>query len=136
MFYFKTIDIPVNKGANSRLGKIERFVSTRALLIYVCSLVRNAGKVYASRRAFWVRMRVSAERQWRGRIKSDGGEIENSHKVTGLLKAISLVIWIPFFPTKNVLHDKNRKFSMRVFSCRFFSNRFSWPFKDLKRLNA
>ena len=59
-----------------------------------------------------------------------------SRKVKVLLKAISLVIWIPFFPTKNVLHDKNRTFSMRVFSCRFFSNRFSWPFKDLKRLNA
>ena len=45
------------------------------------------------------------------------------------LKAISLV---PYFPTKNVLHDKNRTFSMRVFSCRFFSIRFSWPFQDLK----
>ena len=45
------------------------------------------------------------------------------------LKAISLV---PYFPTKNVLHDKNRTFSMRVFSCRFFSSRFSWPFQDLK----
>ena len=59
-------------------------LSTRASssFLYVCSLERNAGKVYAFRRAFWVRMRISAERQQRGRIKSDGGEIENSRKVT------------------------------------------------------
>ena len=44
------------------------------------------------RRAFCMRMRASAERQWRGRIKSDGGKIENSRKVTVLLKAISLVL--------------------------------------------
>ena len=56
-------------------------------------------------------------------------EIENSRKVTVLLKAISLVLWIPYFPLKNALHDKKWKFSTRVFSCRFFSSRFSWPFK-------
>ena len=33
---------------------------------------------------------------------------------------------------KNVLHDKNWTFSTQVFSCRFFSSRFSWPFKDFK----
>ena len=49
-------------------------------------------KVPANRRAFCMRMRASAERQWRGRIKSDGGKIENSRKVTVLLKAISLVL--------------------------------------------
>ena len=59
-------------------------------------------------------------------------EIENSPKVTVLLKAISLVLWIPYFPLKNALHDKKRTFSTRVFSCRFFSSRFSWPFKDFK----
>ena len=55
-------------------------------------------------------------------------------KVTVFLKAISLVLWIPYFPTKNILHDKNRTFSTRVFTCRFFSSRFSWPFKDLHTL--
>ena len=53
-------------------------------------------------------------------------------EVTVLLKAISLVLWIVYFPTKNVLHDKNRTFSTRVFSCEIFSSRFSWPFKDFK----
>ena len=33
---------------------------------------------------------------------------------------------------KNVLHYKNWTFSTQVFSCRFFSSRFSWPFKDFK----
>ena len=57
-------------------------------------------------------------------------EIENSREVTVLLKAISLLFWIPYFHTKNVFYDKNRTFSTRVFSCRFFSNRFCWTFKD------
>ena len=43
-------------------------------------------------------------------------EIENSRKVTVLLKAISLVLWISYFPTKHILHDKNRTFSKRDFS--------------------
>ena len=59
-------------------------------------------------------------------------KIENSRKVTVLLKAISLVLWIPYSPTKNVLHDKNWTFSTRIGSCRFFSSRFPWPFKDFK----
>ena len=63
-------------------------------------------------------------------------EIENSREVTVLLKAILLLFWIPYFPTKNVFYDKNRTFSTRVFSCRFFSSRFCWTFKDFKRLNA
>ena len=54
-------------------------------------------------------------------------EIESP--VTVLLKANSLVLWIPYFPTKNVLHEKNRTFSTRVFSCKFFSTSFSWPFE-------
>ena len=49
-----------------------------------------------------------------------------ARKVTVLLKAISLVFWIPFFPTKSILHDKNRTFSTRDFTCRFFSSRFSF----------
>ena len=62
-------------------------------------------------------------------------EIENSRKlVTIPLKAISLVLWVPYFPTKNAPRDKNWTFSMRVFSGRFFSSRFSWPFKDFKEL--
>ena len=60
------------------------------------------------------------------------GNRKLARKVTVLLKAISLVLWIPYFPTKNILHDKNRTFSTRVFTCRFFSSRFSWPFKDFQ----
>ena len=33
-------------------------------------------------------------------------EIENSREVTVLLTVILLVLWIPYFPTKNVLRDK------------------------------
>ena len=33
---------------------------------------------------------------------------------------------------KNIRHDKNRTFSTRVFTRRFFSSRFSWPFKDFQ----
>ena len=50
-------------------------------------------------------------------------------KVTVLLKAISLVLSMLYFPTKNIIHDKNRTFSRRVFSCRLFSSRFSCPLK-------
>ena len=57
------------------------------------------------------------------------GNRKLARKVTVLLKAISLVLWIPYFRTKNILHDKNRTFSTRVFTCRFFSSRFYWPFK-------
>ena len=42
-------------------------------------------------------------------------EIENSRKGKVLLKATSFVLWIPYFPTKNILYDKNRTFSTRVF---------------------
>ena len=59
-------------------------------------------------------------------------EIENSREVTVLLKAISLVLWIVYFPTKNVLHDKNRTFSTRVFSCRFSAVGFLDLLKTLK----
>ena len=61
------------------------------------------------------------------------GNRKLARKVTVLLKAISLVLWMPYFPTRNVLHDKNQAFSTRVSSCRFFSRRFSWPFKDRTR---
>ena len=57
------------------------------------------------------------------------GNRKLARKVTVLLKAISLLLWILYFPTKNTLHDKNRTFFTRVFSCRFFSSRFSWPLK-------
>ena len=30
---------------------------------------------------------------------------------------------MPYFPTRNVLHDKKKAFSTRVFSCSFFSGR-------------
>ena len=60
------------------------------------------------------------------------GNRKLARKVTVLLKAISLVLWIPYFRTKNILHDKNRTFSTRIFTCRFFSSRFSWPLKTFK----
>ena len=59
-----------------------------------------------NRRAFCMRMRASAERQYRGRIKSDGGKSKTRVKL----------LWIPYFPTKNVLNDKNRTFSKLDFS--------------------
>ena len=60
------------------------------------------------------------------------GNRKLARKVTVLLKAISLVLWIPYFPTKNFLHDKNRTFPTRGFTCRFFSSGFSWPLKDFQ----
>ena len=60
------------------------------------------------------------------------GNRKLARKVTILLKAISFVLWIPHFPTKNILHDKNRAFSMQVFTCRIFSSRFSWPLRTFK----
>ena len=60
------------------------------------------------------------------------GNRKLARKITVLLKAISLVLWIPYFPTKNIRHDKNRTFSTRVFTRRFFRSRFSWPFKDFQ----
>ena len=63
-----------------------------------------------------MRMRASAERQLAWAHQIWWREIENSRKLTILLKAISLVLWISYFPTKNVLHDKNRTFSKRDFS--------------------
>ena len=57
------------------------------------------------------------------------GNWKLARKVTILLKAISFVLWIPYFPTKKVLYEKKRTFSTRVSTCRFFSSRFSWPLK-------
>ena len=92
--------------------------------------IQQEGILHAHACIRWTTI-VGAHQIWRR-------EIENSRKVTFLLKAISLVLWIPYFPTKNGLHDKNWTFSTRVLSCRFFmtSSRFSWPFQDFKRLNA
>ena len=63
-------------------------------------------------------------------------EIENSRELTVIWRAIYLVLWIQYFPTKTVLHinDKQTDVFYAGFSCRFFSGRFSRPF--LKRLNA
>ena len=55
----------------------------------------------------WTTIEYGHQIWWRG--------IENWRKGTVLLKAISFVLWIPYFPTKNILHDKNRTFSTRVF---------------------
>ena len=55
----------------------------------------------------WTTIECGHQIWWRG--------IENWRKGTVLLKAISFVLWIPYFPTKNILHDKNRTFSTRVF---------------------
>ena len=55
-----------------------------------------------------------------------------NRKLARKLQSFSLVLWIPYFPTKTIRHDKNRTFSTRVFTCRFFSSRFSWPFNDFQ----
>ena len=47
--------------------------------------------------------------------------IKNSRK-----KAISLMLWILYFPKENILHHKNRTFNTWV-SNRIFNSRFSWP---------
>ena len=55
-------------------------------------------------------------------------EIENSRTV--LLEAISLVLWIPYFPKKNILHDKNLTFS--ISTRRFSAVGFLGLFKTFK----
>ena len=73
------------------------------------SSYRNSGATRAARGAWaephsWVNGRASV-------------------RVSALFKVISSVLWIPYFPKKKkVIHDKNRTFSTRVFSCRFFSS--------------
>ena len=59
------------------------------------------------------------------------GNWKLARKVTVLLKAISLVLWILYFP-KKYCPWQNRTFSTRVFTCTFFSSKFSWPFKDFQ----
>ena len=73
-----------------------------------CYLVEQEGNLHAHAYIRWTTMAWAHQIWWR--------EIENSRKVTVLLEAISLVLWIAHFPTKNVLHDKNRTFSKRDFS--------------------
>ena len=60
------------------------------------------------------------------------GNRKLARKVTVLLKSISLLLWIQYFPPKNILRDKSRTCSTRVFTCRLFSITFSWPFKDFQ----
>ena len=60
------------------------------------------------------------------------GNRKNSRKGTVLLKAIWLVLWLPYFPTKNFSVTKMGRFLRGFFTCRFFSSRFSWPFKDFQ----
>ena len=60
------------------------------------------------------------------------GEIENLYKGTVLLKAISLVLWIPYFPTKNILHEINWTLSTRGFICKFSKVGFFGPLKTFK----
>ena len=67
--------------------------------------IQQEGILHAHACIRWTTI-VGAHQIWRR-------EIENSRKVTFLLKAISLVLWIPYFPTKNGLHDKNWTFSTR-----------------------
>ena len=60
------------------------------------------------------------------------GNRKNSRKGTVLLKTIWLVLWLPYFPTKNFSVTKMGRFLRGFFTCRFFSSRFSWPFKDFQ----
>ena len=73
-----------------------------------CYLVEQEGILYARAYIRWKTMAWAHQIWWL--------EIENSREVKVLLEAISLVLWISHFPTKNVLHDKNRTFSKRDFS--------------------
>ena len=59
-------------------------------------------------------------------------EIENSRKGKVLVKAISFVLWVPYFPTKKFSMAKIGRFLRGCFTCRFFRSRFSWPFKDFQ----
>ena len=115
------------KTQNAQLSRSLCYIFT-FLCLSLIHLLKQEGILCAHACIRWTTIAWAHQIWWR--------EIEHTRKVTVLLKAISLVLWIWFFPAKNVLCDKKRTFSTRVFSCRFFSNRFSWPFKDLKRLNA
>ena len=70
-------------------------------------LVQQEGILHAHACIRWTTIAWAHQIWWR--------EIEKSRKGTVLLKAISLVLWTPYFPTKNILHDKNRTFSTRAF---------------------
>ena len=103
-------------------------VSTLAVLTLCYNLFKIMPTIHISnRRAFYMRMRACAERQQRGRIKSDGEKsktraqsFSGSHfrwcfEYCAFLQKI-------FFMTKIEVFQ-------RVFSCRFFSSRFSWLLK-------
>ena len=89
--------------------------------------VQQKGILRAHACIYWTTIAWAHQIWWR--------EIANPRKVSVFLKPISLMLWIPYFPSKNALQDKNRTLSTRVFCCRFFSSRFSWRFKDW-RLNG
>ena len=85
---------------------------THLFCLLVCVEILNClyeqeGILHAHAWILWTTMAWAHQFWWR--------EIENSRKGTVLLKAISFVLWIPYFPTKNILYDKNRTFSTRVF---------------------
>ena len=42
------------------------------------------------------------------------------------------MLWIPYFPTKIFSMTKIGRFLRGFFTCRFFSCRFSWPYKDFQ----
>ena len=91
-------------------------------------LIFSEGILHAHACFCWTTIAWAHQMWWR--------EIENSREVIVIWRAISLVLWIQYFPTKTVLHinDKQTDVFYAGFSCRFSSGRFSWPF--LKRLNA
>ena len=60
---------------------------------------KRSNSPYLNRRAICIRMRAFDERQRRGRIKSDGRKSKNWRKVKVLIEAISMVLWILYFPT-------------------------------------
>ena len=102
---------------------------THLFCLLVCVEILNClyeqeGILHAHAYILWTTMAWAHQFWWR--------EIENSRTGTVVLKAISFVLWIPYFLTKNILYDKNLTFSTRVFHCRFFRSRFSWPYKDFQ----
>ena len=72
-----------------------------------------------------MRIRESSERLWCGRIKSDGGKSKTRALSYSPFKS-------HFVGALNTVLSYNRTFSTRVFTFRFFSSRFSWPFKDFQ----
>ena len=79
-----------------------------------------------------MRMRASAERQQRGRIKSDGGKSKTRVKVRSFSKPFRWCFEYRTSLQKIFSMTKIGRFLRGFFTCRFFSSGFSRPFKDFQ----